>query len=96
MLPAAILYLAIAPFPSTSPVSQRATGPVANCVCVLLAGTVCVFKCTPASVKRGLHVIPAALRDPTCSFSQHKCLTNASMWVCPMEPKGMKKPESIQ
>lgn len=39
---------------------------------------VCVYKCSPVTVKRGLHVNPAAVSDLTCSFSQHKTLTLAS------------------
>lgn len=94
MLPAAILYLTIAPSHQPLLSVKRPQG-LWQIVYVFFL-QICVFKCTPASVKRGLHVIPAAVRDPTCSFSQHKNLTNTSKWVCPMEPEGMKKPESIQ
>lgn len=94
LLPAAILYLTTAP--SHHPLlSVRGPEGLWQIVYVCLL-QVCVFKCTPASVKRGLHVIPPGVRDLTCSFSQHKNLTNTSKWACPRDPEGMKKPEPIQ
>lgn len=57
---------------------------------------VCTSKC--AQVSRGVRVsCPAAMRDLTWSFSQHKNLTNTGkVGVPPGAPGGMKKPESIQ
>lgn len=93
-LPAANLYLFTAP--SHSPLlSVRGPEGLWQIVYVCIL-QLCVLKCTPVSVKRGLHVIPATVRDLTCSFSQHKNLSNTSKWACPLKPEGMKKPESIQ
>lgn len=89
LLPAAVLYLTTAPshHPLLSVRGPEGLWQIVYMCCFFLQ--VYVFKFAPASVKWGLHVTPAAVRDLTCSFSQHKKgPTNTSEWACPREPEG--------